>query len=81
MEFVPKAVRYIKLGTGGAWAQGAIARAVLPIGYRDISHEACAAGDWEKVRAELIAGGGKGGVVTRALSEIRDFYEEPDECL
>jgi hypothetical protein len=81
VEFAPKAVRYIKLGPGGAWARSAIAHAVLPFGYRDISHEACVAGNGDAVRTELIEAGWKGGGVTRALSEIREFYEQSDECL
>lgn len=80
-EFAPGAIRYIKLGTGGRWARQAIADGTVPFGYREVSHAACAAGDWDKVRGKLAAMGRTGPGITHGLREIRDFYELGDDAL
>ena len=77
----PSAVRYIKLGKGGAWSPDAIAQGVIPFGFRHIAHEPCAAGDWETVRQQLVAAGRTNSGVTQGLRELRDFYELGDDCL
>ena len=77
----PSAVRYIKLGRGGAWAADAIAEGVIPFGFHRISHGPCKAGDWDKARKELEAAGRSPSGITQGLRELRDFYELGDDCL
>ena len=81
MPFAPSAVRYIKLGKGGAWAPDAIAAGVIPFGYRNVDHDACIHGDWEAVRAQLIASGRTGAGASQGVREVRDFYELGDDTL
>jgi hypothetical protein len=78
---VPSAVRYLKLGRSGAWAPQAFADGIIPFGFREIAHEACAAGDWEEARRQLaVAGRSKGGI-SQGLRELRDFYDLGEHCL
>ena len=77
----PSAVRYIKLGKGGAWSADAIARGIIPFGFRRIAHAPSVAGDWERVAQELKAAGRTTSGVTQGLRELRDFYELGDDCL
>lgn len=77
----PSAVRYIKLGKGGAWSADAIAGGIIPFGFRKISHAPCVAGDWETVAKELQTAGRTTSGVTQGLRELRDFYELDGDCL
>jgi hypothetical protein len=70
----PSAVRYIKLGQGGAWAADAIERGIVPFGFSQVTNEPCAAGDWDKVRQQLAAAGRTKTGVTQGLRELQDFY-------
>jgi hypothetical protein len=74
-DFAPKSVRYIKLGPGGIWAADGLKSGILPFGYRKISHDRCAAGDWDSVRKQLIATGRSPRGASQGTREIRDFYE------
>lgn len=75
------AVRYIKLGRGGAWAADAIEQGIIPFGFREIAHEPCAAGNWDEVRTQLSAAGRTLSGVSQGIRELRDFYELGDDCL
>jgi hypothetical protein len=77
----PSAVRYIKLGKGGAWLPDAIAQGTIPFGFRAVAHEPCAAGDWTVVRQQLIAAGRTGSGATQGIRELRDFHELGNDCL
>jgi len=77
----PAAVRYIKLGKGGAWSADAFGQGIIPFGFRDISDEPCAAGNWEAVRQQLVAAGRTNSGITQGLRELRDFHELGDDCL
>ena len=81
MEFAPKAVRYIKLGRGGSWAAEGIASGTVPFGFRSIEHEPCAVGDWDTVRDQLAAAGCSASGITQGIRELRDFYEQGENCL
>lgn len=81
LAFAPGAVRYIKLGPGGAWAREAFATGQVPFGYRGVSHAACEAKDWDEVRRQLQAMGRSGSGIGQGLREIRDFYELPQNTL
>lgn len=75
------AVRYIKLGKGGAWSADAVARGIIPFGFRKIAHPPCVAGDWDSIAQELKAAGRTTSGVTQGLRELRDFYELDENCL
>jgi hypothetical protein len=74
---------YIKLGTKGLWEQECIERAqTLRLGYDEIPHELCQAGEWEQVRmAVLKEYGCKDGVATNHRNQIKYFYESGPEVL
>jgi hypothetical protein len=55
--FPASAVRYIKLGQGGRWAEQAFREQIIPFGYRPVSHAACANAEWGKVQGQLEAMG------------------------
>lgn len=77
----PAAVRYIKLGRGGAWSTDAFAKGIIPFGFREISHAPCVAGNWEAVRQQLAAAGRTSSGITQGIRELRDFHELGDDCL
>jgi hypothetical protein len=79
--FVPTAVRYIKLGQGGQWADEALDRGIIPFGYPKIEHPVCMKGDWAQVRQQLSKMGRKPGAVSNGLRELREFYELPNDTL
>jgi hypothetical protein len=81
LNFDPGHVRYIKLGPSGAWARDAFADGTLPFMYREVDHTLCMAGDWDKVRAELIRQGRKGSAASDAVRELRDYYDLGADCL
>ncbi|MFK4401903.1 restriction endonuclease [Bradyrhizobium elkanii] len=74
-------VRYIKLGEGGKWARAAITEGILPFGYRAVAHTACAQGNWDRVREELIAMGRKKAGVGQGLRELQAFYSLGEDTL
>ncbi|HWJ37590.1 MAG TPA: restriction endonuclease [Sphingomicrobium sp.] len=77
----PSAVRYIKLGQGGTWAAEAIDQSIIPFGFRQVAHEPCADGDWDKVRQMLATGGRTKSGISQGVRELQDFYELPDDAL
>jgi hypothetical protein len=77
----PSAVRYIKLGQGGAWAAEAFEQSIVPFGFSQVSHAPCAAGDWDEVRRELAAAGRTKVGMSQGVRELQDFYELPDDAL
>lgn len=77
----PSAVRYVKLGQGGAWAAEAIEQAIIPLGFSQVPHEPCADGDWNKVREMLVTAGRTQGGASQGVRELRDYYELPDDAL
>lgn len=80
-SFKVGAVRYIKLGEGGKWAGEAIGKGILPFGYRAVAHTACAQGDWDRVRKELIAMGRTKAGVGQGLRELQAFYSMGEDTL
>ena len=77
----PKDVRYIKLGSGGRWAQKAFELGEIPFGYPSVPHELCVKRDWDGVVEQLIADGRNLAKAKDGLREIRDFYTLGSECL
>lgn len=70
-------IRYIKLGSGGAWERYCIEEhQVLRLGYKSLHHQDSLNGDWDTVRRYwLAARNGNEGAASRDLNQIRDFYE------
>ncbi len=80
--FNPSDIRYIKLGGSGAWCTQAFAEGIVPFGYGEVPHAACAAGDWDAVRATLLKRLNRSrGAATSDVRQIRDFYELPETAL
>jgi len=77
----PSAVRYIKLGKGGAWGRAALAEAIVPCGFREVAHEPCRTGDWAEVGRQLAASGRTPSGVSQGVRELSDFYHLDDRCL
>lgn len=76
----PAAIRFIRFGEGSSWATRAFDTGTILFKYRNVSHDACAAGDWDDVRRQLLADGRKVGAIGNDIRELRDFYEL-DDCL
>jgi hypothetical protein len=72
--FTAAAVRYIKLGPGRKWATDSIKRGTIPLDFRGVGHAACASGDWDEVRRQLIAMGRKARALKDDERELKDFY-------
>lgn len=70
----PAAIRYIKLGEGGAWETASLDNGEIHFGYGEVPHKPAQAGDWEAVRQACITAyqAKRPGDYVR---EIRDFYE------
>jgi hypothetical protein len=77
----PTEIRYIKLGSGGRWAETAFARGEVLFGYSTVPHDLCAQGDWDGVARLLVAGGRTPAKANDAVREIRDFYTLGPDCL
>lgn len=80
-KIAPAEVRYIKLGGKGAWTPLCVERGELRLGFRDVPHELCAAGDWEAVRQIFLGQGRTKSAASRFMGELRDFYEAGSDCL
>ncbi|TNC72041.1 restriction endonuclease [Rubellimicrobium roseum] len=73
------AAHYIKLGEGGKWEEEALHDGVLRFSYRTVPHDACVAGNWDVVRAALMAEpGADPGAVQRHLIQVQTFYTAPE---
>jgi len=79
--FAVGAVRYIKLGKGGIWAESALEKGVIPFGYRGVSHELCEQGKWEDVQRYLRENGRSVAGAGQGARELKDFYSLPDDTL
>jgi hypothetical protein len=71
---------FIKLGERGDWERRCIEDGTIRLGYLSLPHEACASGDWDRVR-EAFPADADPGSVTRHLNQVRLFYEEPETTL
>ena len=73
---------YIKLGSNGLWERDCIERdQTLRLGYQEIPHELCQAGEWERVWAILKEQGCDDGVATSHKNQITHFYTSSPEVL
>lgn len=77
----PAAVRYIKLGAGGSFARLSLDKGELPLGYHEVPHDLCAAGDWDGVLAHFTPIRKTVGKARDSMREVRDFYTLGSDCL
>ena len=77
----PTHVRYIKLGSGGAFARSSLDGGELQLGYHDVAHDLCAAGDWDGVLAYFSKIRKTAGKARDSLREVHDFYGLGADCL
>ena len=81
IKIAPAAVRYIKLGEKGSWTALCVERGELRLGFRDVPHDLCAAGDWAAVRRVFLDAGRDKKAASRFVGELKDFYERDGDCL
>ena len=72
---------YIKLGRGGQWEEECLSDGTLRFGYREMPHELAASGRWDDVHQERTSSRGSQGAATSDTTQIRFFYEAPDDTL
>ena len=80
----PKAVRYVKLGEGGAWEKDCFTRGVLRMGFgsdHDQGFALCEAKDWSGFASMWRQQGRTPGVATRFANEMRLFAEDDGSTL
>lgn len=77
----PTCVRYIKLGSGGAYARACLDRGELHLDYRDVPHDLCTTGDWQGVVDHFGNAGRSIGKARDAKRELHDFYTLGPDCL
>jgi hypothetical protein len=79
----PDGVRFIKLGRKSAWWPLARDTNTLRIGFRQFDFALCKVGRWDKAKAAFAATGvrTRPGDITRAVNQVRDFFEKPESVL
>lgn len=77
----PSAIRYIKLGQGGRWAETCLERDELHLGHAAVPHELALAGEREAIRQHLTAAGLRSGVAASFAREVGEFYGLGQGCL
>jgi len=81
MAISAEAVRYIKLGSGGRWANISLDRGELHFGYRKSPHELALAGNLDAMKQHLLGSGKDARSASREAREVYDFYELGSDCL
>jgi hypothetical protein len=77
-----KAVRYIRLGRGSAWAPRALAAGEMPFGDPRDLHDLAVAGDWEALAQHYRAVKPTSLAKARDFArEVREFYSQQADCL
>ncbi|MDG5801040.1 hypothetical protein QA597_11775 [Marinilabiliaceae bacterium ANBcel2] len=76
-------VLFIKLGHGGIFEKECIEESqTLRLGYREVDHELCINGSWQKVHDYFTTEeNSRTFVATSHTNQIKQFYEEDDETL
>ena len=77
----PGAIRYIKLGAGGAFARSSLDNGELQLGYHDVPHDVCTAGDWDGILARFQDVRRTIGKARDSTREVQDFYTLGRDCL
>lgn len=77
----PTTVRYIKLGAGGGFARSSLDNGELQLGYHEVPHDLCAAGNWNGVLAYFAGIRKSAGKAKDSTREVQDFYTLGSDCL
>lgn len=80
----PRAVRYIKLGEGGQWADECLRDGVARFGAegaRPDRFALAAQGKWNELHASFLSQGKDQGTSTRWTNEVRAFFEDESDTL
>jgi hypothetical protein len=77
----PTTVRYIKLGAGGSFARSSLDQGELQLGYHEVPHDLCAAGDWDGVLTYFAGIRRTAGKAKDSMREVQDFYTLGSDCL
>lgn len=80
-QFVPTAVRYIKLGQENAWADDCLNRGVLQMAHAVVPHGLCKRREWEQVTSRFMKAGHKKGKASDLTRELKAFYTLGSDCL
>jgi hypothetical protein len=73
-QIAPAAIRYIKLGPGGAWEAAALDGGRIDWGNAEDPHELAAAGRWEAAKQAYLDAGVLPSTATAYLRELKDLY-------
>lgn len=74
-------VRYIKLGTGGAFARAALERGEIYLDHREVPHELAMRADRDAIIAHYISLGRPPGKAKDFSREVMDFHTLPEETI
>lgn len=77
----PATVRYIKLGAGGSFSRSSLEKGELQLGYHEVPHDLCAAGDWSGVLTYFSGIRKTIGKASDSTREVQDFYTLGPDCL
>lgn len=77
----PAAMRYIKLGPGGAWEKTCLDGARIDWGMGANPYKLAAVGDWEGVKRTYRDQGLYPGTTTGFTRELQEFYTLGTDCL
>ena len=77
----PVTVRYIKLGAGGSFSRSSLEQGELQLGYHEVPHDLCAAGDWNGVLGYFARIRKTAGKAKDSTREVQDFYTLGSGCL
>ena len=77
----PDAIRYVKLGAGGAFARSSLHNGELQLGYHEVPHDVCGAGDWAGILAHFQDIRRTIGKARDSTREVQDFYTLGQDCL
>jgi hypothetical protein len=77
----PSAVRYIKLGQGGAWFERCSHEGLVELGHSGVPHDVAARGDRNEIEQLLRAQGRTPAKAKDFAREILDFYRLGEDAL
>ena len=72
---------YIKLGGEGIWEKECIKDGTLRLGYQNVPDGLCREANWTEALAEITKTCPDRGAATRHLSQVKNFYEAPEDVL
>jgi hypothetical protein len=68
------AVRFIKLGPAGRFAQDCFDKNYIGLSFREQRHDLCQSGAWDALRACFREAGKSAAVASNFVRELKDFY-------